>query len=244
MGAPDAAITRITRGSVVSETFSAAAYPYTPRPYTVAVGQEPPVAEIYIEDMDTDNDGLPDIWEYLENGTLYKLGPPEGATFFTRVNPALDDTVRSYTQLKNASSVGMTYAPITLMNTILSGSSSEVTAAAASLLGGQSENVAVRIDSFSLTDGLALTVSSEVSQTETAGQAIFAVADSANVKVILVAATSPDFADAKETQVKTIAIRANVETREVVTADELKTAIDTAGLGDAAFFKVRLEAAE
>ena len=46
---------------------------------------------------------------------------------------------------------------------------------------------------------------------------------------------------AKETEVKTITIRANVETKEIVSADELRAAIDAAGLGDAAFFKVRLE---
>ena len=40
--------------------------------------------------------------------------------------------------------------------------------------------------------------------------------------------------------VKSITIRANVEAKEVVSADELRTAIDAAGLGDAAFFKVKL----
>ena len=70
------------------------------------------------------------------------------------------------------------------------------------------------------------------------------VVDSTDVKVVLVAATSPDFSNAKETPVKTITIKANVQKEELITADELRAAIDDAGFGDAAFFKVRLEAAQ
>ena len=40
------------------------------------------------------------------------------------------------------------------------------------------------------------------------------------------------------------AIKANVQKEELITADELRAAIDDAGFGDAAFFKVRLEAAQ
>ena len=73
---------------------------------------------------------------------------------------------------------------------------------------------------------------------------VFTVADSAKVSIVLVAAKTPDFADARETAVKTITISANDTASEVVTAEELRAAIDAAGLGGAAFFKVRLEEAE
>jgi hypothetical protein len=132
------------------------------------------------------------------------------------------------------------------MNTILSGSDPYVTAAAIDLLsdGAGTENVAVKIDSFSLADGLALSITPDVTTPEADDLSVFTVADSAKVKVVLVAAKSPDFANASETAVKTITINANEVKSEIVTAEELRAAIDAAGLNDAAFFKVRLEEAE
>ena len=218
---------------------------YTPRPYKVAVGEEVPVAEIYIEDQDSDNDGFPDAWERDSRTTLETLGPASGPTFFTKVNTNLATTVKAFTKL-NASSAGRTYAPITLMNALISGADPEATAAAAWLLSGNGqaaspEVVAVRIAAFSLTDGLTLAISSDVPQVDASGLTVFTVSDSTDVKVVLVAAKSPDFADARETTVKTITIKANEPTNEIVTAEELRAAIDAAGLNDAAFFKVRLE---
>ena len=130
------------------------------------------------------------------------------------------------------------------MNTILSGSDAATMAAAIDLLAdgsSGSEAVAVRIDSFSLADGLALSITSDVQAADANDQSVFVTTDSANVKVVLVAAGSPDFSNAKETEVKSITIRANVETKEIVSAEELRAAIDAAGLGDAVFFKVKLE---
>ena len=240
VGAVDAAASSALRGQAV---VAATAFPFTPRQYTVAVGEEPPVAEIYIEDMDRDNDGLPDVWEYNKKSSLLTLGSPTGPTFFTKVNTNLASTVKAYTKL-NASSSGQTYAPITLMNTILSGSDPAATAAAIDLLSAGSSNsgnVAVRIDSFSLTDGLALYITSDVQAADANDLSIFVTTDSADVKVILVASDSPDFANAKETVVKTITIAANAEKNETVSAEDLRAAIDAAGFGDAAFFKVKLE---
>jgi hypothetical protein len=242
VGAWDAALSSVSRGQV-SGAAAGSAFMFTPRPYTVAKGEEPPVAEIYIEDMDKDNDGLPDIWEYNQNASLLTLGSPRGPTFFTKVNPDLESTVKAYTKL-NASSSGQTYAPITLMSTILSGSDPAATAAGVGLLSAGSSdagNVAVRIDSFSLTDGLALSITSEVPASDANDLSIFVTTDSADVKVILVASDSPDFANAKETVVKTITIAANAEKNETVSAEDLRAAIDAAGFGDAAFFKVKLE---
>ena len=132
------------------------------------------------------------------------------------------------------------------MNTLISGSDPEATSAAAWLLSADSESAAaevvgVKIERFSLTDGLTLAISSDVPKTDDEGLTIFTVADSAKVKIVLVAAKSPDFSGAVETVVKTVTIDANATTSEVVTAEELRAAIDAAGLNDAAFLKVRLE---
>lgn len=241
VGAVDAVAASVSRG--LAANVAATAFPYSPRPYKVAVGEEPPVAEIYIEDMDSDADHLPDIYEYNTEKSLTKRTTPTGATFFTKVNTNLATTVKSYTML-NASSSGQTYAPITLMNSIISGSDPAAMAAAIDLLTDSpagAESVAVRIDSFSLADGLALSITSDVQPSDAGDLSVFMTTDSANVRVVLVASDSPDFANAKETEVKTITIRANVETKEIVSADELRDAIDTAGLGNSAFFKVKLE---
>ena len=242
VGAWDAALESVSRGQVAGAA-AGSAYVFTPRPYTVAVGEEPPVVDIYIEDMDSDADHLPDIYEYDTEGSLTARSTPTGNTFFTRVNTNLAAKVEAYLNL-NASSVGKTYAPITLMSSIISGSDPAVLAAGIDFLTDSSagrENVAVKIDSFSLTDGLAMSITSDVPATEAGDLSFFVTTDSANVKVILVASDSPDFANAKETVVKTITIKANAETKEGVSAEELRAAIDAAGFGDAAFFKVRLE---
>ena len=97
--------------------------------------------------------------------------------------------------------------------------------------------VQVRIDSFSLADGVKLTVSSDLTPGEYG--AIVVDAD-ATVDLYLVAAKTPDFAGAVEAKVKAVTIKADAETEAVVTADELKAVIDREGLGDAAFFKVKL----
>ena len=243
VGAWDAVLIKVNRG-ILADSAEATSFPFTPRPYTVAAGAEPPVAEIYIEDMDTDADHLPDIYEMDTEGSLSKRSAPKGATFFTRVNTNLEATVSSYTRL-NEASAGTTYAPMRLMGAMLSGSDPYAMAAAIDMLsdGAVTENVAVRIASFSLEGGLELSITADVTADES-NLSLFTVADSAKVKVILVAAKSPDFADAREVAIKTITINANATTGETVTAEELGAAIDAAGLDDAAFFKVRLEEAE
>ncbi len=242
VGMDDNSMLRLTYGT---QEIEAPGFPFAPRPYTVVLGEGNPVAEIYIEDMDTDADHLPDVYEYDTQGSITKRSAPKGPTFFTRVNPDLKTSLAAY-KLVNASSYGQTYAPITLLNTILSGSDPYATADAIDLISGGtvSEKVAVRIDAFSLDEGLSLVISSDVPQVDASESGVFMVSDSANVKVILVAADSPDFANARETMVKTITLKANEPKNEIVTPAELRAAIDDAGFGDAAFFKVRLEAAQ
>ncbi len=78
---------------------------YDSRPFRLELGSnEKPVADIYIEDVDTDNDGYPDVWEY-ENATaatradgtfLSQRGPASGPTYYTQVNTNLVATLRAY----------------------------------------------------------------------------------------------------------------------------------------------------
>jgi hypothetical protein len=242
VGAWDAALATVSRGNM-SGAAAGSAFVFTPRAFTVAVGEEPPLVDIYIEDMDSDDDHLPDIYEYDTQGSLTKRSTPTGNTFFTKVNTNLATTVKAYTKL-NASSSGQTYAPIMLMNALISGSDMALMAAGIDFFAESSagtENVAVKIDSFSLTDGLALTITSDVQAADTGDLSVFVTTDSATVKVVLMASDSPDFANAKESLIKTITIRANAEKKEIVSAEELRAAIDASGLGDAAFFKVKLE---
>lgn len=69
---------------------------YSPRPILVK-GKEnatfvKPFAVIYIEDMDTDNDSLPDAYEYIKFGRLdKKRGPIAKIGVFPMVNPNLEN---------------------------------------------------------------------------------------------------------------------------------------------------------
>ena len=215
--------------------------PYTPKGVMVVRGStERPSATVYIEDMDTDNDGFPDAYEFDKYGNLSKLGPASGATYFTRVNPNLKTALSSLATLTSAN---LAYAPLASMLSIVASETTESTIEAANLLAGTTaakpakEEIYVSIDGFSLTDGITLGISSEVTA---GGSSYITVGDSTTVAVYLVAADSVDFANAKDVKVKTLTIRANKASAETITAAELNQAIKANGLGDKAFFKVRL----
>ncbi|MDO5313162.1 MAG: hypothetical protein Q4G55_07130, partial [bacterium] len=214
---------------------------YTPKGVMVVRGStERPSATVYIEDMDTDNDGFPDAYEFDKYGNLSKLGPASGATYFTRVNPNLKTALSSLATLTSAN---LAYAPLASMLSIVASETTESTIEAANLLAGTTaakpakEEIYVSIDGFSLTDGITLGISSEVTA---GGSSYIIVGDSTTVAVYLVAADSVDFANAKDVKVKTLTIRANKASAETITAAELDRAIKANGLGDKAFFKVRL----
>ena len=90
----------------------------------------------------------------------------------------------------------------------------------------------MRIKAFSLDNGLELEVVNE-SVSDAAGLITFN--GTADVRLYLVCASSPDFADAKEEFVKTITIRSNDTVVEAVTSKELDAA--RAKAPDARFFK-------
>ena len=241
VGAWDASLLSVKRGS--SSVVSAADYVYTPRPVTVAEGAAIPEVTVYMEDMDTDKDYLPDAWEWVTGGSLTARGAPAGSTFFTRVNPDLLAALPS----RDVTTTGPAHVSPSLMSSLLSSPDFATVQAMQILLsedGQPAEQTTVRIESFSLDDGLSLSIATEVPQADATRETVFVVTDSADVDVVLVAAKKPDFVDARETTVKTITIKANAETKEVVSAADLKAAIDAAGFNDAAFFKVRLEEAK
>ncbi len=224
----------------------AQAYKFTPKAFTVAKGASVPAAEVFIEDMDIDNDGLPDAWEYSQNGSLDKQSSPSGNTFFTKVNTNLTATVSAYVNLSGGASLmgaggGSVYASMTLMNALLSEDSTSI-ATMASLLSATdepavSEKLVVKIDSFSLTEGATVSVKTEVTGT---GNELVIAADEATVGVYLVASDTVDFAAAKSVKVKSLVIKANATTSATVEPSEIEAALKANNLSSSAFFKVKL----
>ena len=216
--------------------------PYTPKGVAVTRGGAArPLVTVYVEDMDTDNDGFPDAYEYDVKGNLTALGPASGATYFTRVNPNLQAALDAYADLLRAN---LASAPLVTMLSLASGETTDATLAAANLLMGEAagatpakETIYVSIESFSLADGLALAVTSEVSK---GASDVLAVDRTATVSVQLVASATADFAESKAVTVKTITIRANAKGAARISAEELNAAIRANGLEGRAFFKVRL----
>jgi uncharacterized protein (DUF2141 family) len=204
---------------------------YTPRAYEIAINGQLPEAEIYIEDMDTDRDGIADSKEMATKNSLTTLKSATGPTFFTKVNPNLATSLMPLDFGDSASSPA--YAPITLMSALAASSADNVPVAEG--------DVTVRIDAFSLSDGLDLTVTSDVTEVSTRAKTIMTFSSSADVNVVLVAAKKPDFSDATEIVVDTLSLSAQGTTEMKVPAQKIRDAIDAAGLGDAAFFKVKLE---
>ena len=237
VGAADAPYANVLRGG---ESVSAVDFPFTPRPYVVTAGAEPPLAEIYLEDADTDNDGLPDVYEWDQKESLGSLSSPNGNTFFTKVNPNLATTVKAYTQLGARAVGNNTYAAMTLMSVLLSDADPAVTASAAALLSAApdapvvEERTVVTIKSFSLDEGVQIAVETVVPSV-VSGQSVVIVGDEAQVDLYLSCASSVDFADAVEVKVKSFTIRANDTTTLSVTAKELAAA--KARMPEARFFK-------
>ena len=209
---------------------------YTPQPYVLRKGDSADlVATVFIEDMDSDNDGLPDAYEMDTNGSLVTRGPAGGSTFFTKVNPQLAVRVTdapAYELLRSSQ-----YLSLPLINALVS-SDANVLAAAGTLLSAapvaSNEKVTVSIASFSLADGIVVEVGTEVPGKTSE---FVTVADTATVSVVLVTSDTADFAKAKSVKVKDMVIKANAVTKDVITADEVKAALDGDG---AAFIKVKL----
>jgi hypothetical protein len=219
-------------GYACSISDSAVKSVWTPKSVTVSYAEPVPVASVFIEDADTDNDGFPDAWEMHTKGSLTAQGPITGNTFFAAVNPNLAATLSAYDKVGPAlARDGSSNYPqiVQLM------SASPI--AAAELLTGEGdtppeETTAVRIKSFSLEGGLELEVVNEA----TAGSSdLIVVNDKAEVGLYLSCASSVDFADAVEVKVKSFTISANDTTVLAVTPEELSAA--KAGVPEARFFK-------
>ena len=197
---------------------------YTPISVVVENGKPAPDATIFMEDMDTDRDNFQDAKEWNENASLDVRGAPDGDTFFTRVNPYFLDHMTHYVLGQAVGPWGIGGSPS--VGVVLQGSAPPPV------------DVQVQIESFSLEKGVSLTVSSDLTPGD---YGAISLSEDDTVALYLVAAKTPDFANAVEAKIKDITIKANDETKVVVTAEELKSVIDASGFGDAAFFKVRLQ---
>lgn len=140
-----------------------------------------PCVTIFIEDCDTDQDGFPDAWEYVTNGSLATQGSAGGNTFFTKVNPNLLATVQAYSNLGLAQlATGSDYVVPRLMS-VLSGDDAASLAMAYLLSGGTNPDdlapeMEVKVDSFSTEGGMKLIISCETKPV-TGGRLLAAVPD-------------------------------------------------------------------
>ena len=140
-----------------------------------------PGVTIFIEDCDTDQDGFPDAWEYVTNGSLATQGSAGGNTFFTKVNPNLLATVQAYSNLGLAQlATGSDYVVPRLMS-VLSGDDAASLAMAYLLSGGTNPDdlapeMEVKVDSFSTEGGMKLIISCETKPV-TGGRLLAAVPD-------------------------------------------------------------------
>ena len=132
------------------------------------------------------------------------------------------------------------YAAMTLMSTILSGSDEAAIASAGALLSAAPESpvaeerTVVTITAFSLENGAEIAVETAVPPAAS-GQSVVITTPEANVDLYLSCAKTLDFANAVEVKVKSFTIRANEKTTMKVGADELSAA--KAKAPEAKFFK-------
>ena len=228
VGSGDASFISVKRGQSVAAE-SAAVWMYTPKPIVVADGVAKSVVTIYMEDADTDYDGFPDAWEMQTNGSLGTQAPIKGNTFFATVNPQLAATLAAYTKLSDNAALAGTAMGMLMAN------APDVLAFMMQDLDSEVPTMTLTIDSFSLTDGIAISVTSEAMA---GGLSIFA--DTAKVGVVLMSATTPDFSDATEQEVDEVVIKKNETTSATVSAEKVAKAVEAAKSASAAFFKVKL----
>jgi hypothetical protein len=193
-----------------------------------------PEATIYMEDVDSDYDGFPDVWEMQQYGKLATRGPVSGSTFFATVNPDLKTSLAAY-NLGSSISSSTENLGFSLMSVLLDGTDGTV-AMMADLLSDPSapaaETVAVRISSFSFEGGIELEVKSA---TASDVSNLITFTNEAQVDLYVACASAPDFADAVEVKVKSFTIHANDTTLLSVTPEEL--AAVKANAPEAKFFK-------
>jgi hypothetical protein len=138
---------------------------YNPVGLTLVEGSSNiPEGTIYIEDMDVDNDGFPDVFEVASDDT-FKAGttigekkPVNGNTFYVKVNTQLTDTLQAFDLATSGNSA---YPVLKMMSAILSGSNVEALHAA-SILGSSAAvtQADVSISEFSK-DNMTLKVETE-----------------------------------------------------------------------------------
>lgn len=233
VGDQNAAFLTVSRGG---RNVNAAQYMYTPKGYSVLRNEEVATATVYIEDADTDNDGFPDAWEMQTNGNLKTTTPITGNTFFAKVNPNLEKTLTAYTKLSMNNALAA--YPMGLMMVNGDAAALMLLSAAPDSMPVVKDVTTVKIDSFSLTEGIGLSVTSDASVS--GGLTIYTIDDEAKVDVILLASNTADFANTAEITVKTITIKANETTTASVSAGELEEAMAKAGVSSSAFLKVKL----
>jgi hypothetical protein len=172
---------------------------YNPIGLTLVEGSSNiPEGTIYIEDMDVDNDGFPDIFEVASDST-FKAGtnvgeksPASGNTFYVKVNTTLKDTLAAFDLATSSSSA---YPVLKMMSTILSGSNVEALHAA-SILGSSASvtEAGVSISEFSQ-ENMTLKVETETKIIDGTGTKLLDTTAPASVSVTWKLLYAPTLAD-------------------------------------------------
>jgi hypothetical protein len=172
---------------------------YNPVALTLVEGSSNiPEGTIYIEDMDVDNDGFPDIFEVASDST-FKAGtnvgeksPASGNTFYVKVNTTLKDTLAAFDLATSSSSA---YPVLKMMSTILSGSNVEALHAA-SILGSSASvtEAGVSISEFSQ-ENMTLKVETETKIIDGTGTKLLDTTAPASVSVTWKLLYAPTLAD-------------------------------------------------
>jgi len=214
---------------------------YTPRAFEVTSLAAVETAVVYIEDVDTDGDGLPDSWEMLAKGGLAKTGAATGDTYYTKVDPYLVNTVTA-SSIRSAEGLTAEDMAVWPLFTSLLGRdvSSQSSLASAELLGMPTTVTAadVEIVSFSLEDGIVLATETETTASGNgATLAAAAVPESVTVTWELLYAPS---LDAQFTTVKsgTVTLGGADSARKRISLDDVRCS--SAFSEKSGFFKVRV----
>jgi hypothetical protein len=157
-----------------------------------------PEGTIYIEDMDIDNDGFPDVFEVASDDT-FKAGttigekkPVNGNTFYVKVNTQLTDTLQAFDLATSGNSA---YPVLKMMSAILSGSNVEALHAA-SILGSSASvtEAGVSISEFSQ-ENMTLKVETETKIIDGNGTKLLDTTAPASVSVTWKLLYAPTLAD-------------------------------------------------
>ncbi len=204
-----------------------------------------PEAAIYIEDADSDDDGFPDVYEWEQKGDLTTIGPATGDTFFTQVNPDLQEVLSAYAKLNLDTGKAMAVQSAPVFRMMNAAASPEGLNALNALMSGTPEvevasGIDVTIESFSLEDGMSVRIATA---TAVDGQGLMAIRTEP-VSFRLELRHKATLAEAGWETIASVPFSVGANETVTLSADELavlrEKIADMSASGTSGFFKVVL----